>query len=199
MDMRGSKKPICEDLGLKEPLKTFKSRPFPKEKHVLLHFFFHLHSMAKKNGDDASQTTAKSVLNHWAPAGLPLMKLHNAKAKVKQVYERYCEICNMKKSKSTYQTKKAKFLASLETRFDVSAKDALTIIDADKTLSTAEKEGDRNFLLAIREDCPHSLGALDAKRIKRLKKAAEREQQAGERVKKERKRKQVNVGGNIIK
>ena len=152
--------------------------------------------MSKQNGDEAAKLTAKSLLSHWAPSGLPLMMLHNAKAKVKQLYERLRELTKMKKGKSSYQTKKTKFLSDLETSFDVSAKDALAIIAADKTLSPAEKDEDRNFLLAIREERPHSLGSLDVRRIKRLNKAAEREQQALDRVEKDRKRKEVKVTEN---
>ena len=193
-----SKKPVCEALGLKDPIETFKPGPFPKHKHVILHLFFHLRAMSKQNSDDAARLTAESLLDHWAPSGLPLMKLKNAQKKVKQFYERLRELTKMKKGNSFYQTKKTKFLSDLEISFDVSAKDALDIIAADKTLSPAEKDEDRNFLLAIRENRPHSLGVLDVKRIKRLKKAAEREQQALDRVEKESKRKEVKFGVTIV-
>ena len=88
--------------------------------------------------------------------------------------------------------KKAAFLAELKTRFDISAKDALEIIDADKTLLPEDREEDKKFLLAIREKRPHSLGPIDIKRDKRLKRAAERDALALARAAKEEERKRVS-------
>ena len=62
----------------------------------------------------------------------------------------------------------------------MSAKGALNIIEADKNLSKEEKEEDEKFLLAIRDNRPHSLGLLDVKRMQRLELIAEKERQAKE-------------------
>ena len=82
-------------------------------------------------------------------------------------------------------------LAELKTCFDISAKDAFEIIAANKTLLPEDREQDRLFLLAIRENRPHSLGAIDMKREARLKRTAEREAQAFARAAKEEERKKV--------
>ena len=97
----------------------------------------------------------------------------------------------MKTGAKTYADKKSRFLAELKNRFDISAKDALEIISANKTLLPEDREEDKNFLLAIRENRPHSLGALDVKRERRLKRAAERELQEADRFAKEKRRKEV--------
>ncbi|QQP58492.1 Hypothetical protein FKW44_003829 [Caligus rogercresseyi] len=63
----------------------------------------------------------------------------------------------------------------------------MEIIAADKTLLPIDREEDQSFLLAIRENRPHCLGSLDAKRIRRLKRSAEREQKFANQVEKESK------------
>ena len=192
MDTRKPKKPpVCEALGLGDVLESFKSGPFPREKDVLLHFFFHLRAMKKPHRDAAAWSTAEAILLHWEPSSLPLMTRKNAKAKVKQLYNRFAALRDLNKDLKVYAARKAAFLAALKERFDCSAKDALNIISANKTLLPAEKAEDKSFLLAIRDNRPHSLGPLDVKWIERLKRSAEREQDAQDRAEKEKQRKEV--------
>ena len=191
MDLRKPKKPICEEFGLINVLETFKAGPFPAFEDVLCHFFFHLRLMKKPDAALAGWNTADSILAHWDRTALPLMTRKNSKTKVVQFYEEYRAILKAKKNPKSYEEKKANFLAKLKTRFDVSAKDALNLIDADKTRNTEEKE-DKNFLLALRANRPHSLGALDVKRIKRLDRIAEREHQAKEQAERETERQMVS-------
>ena len=109
--------------------------------------------------------------------------------KIKRLYDELRlikELCRLKRK--TAPARKAKFLLELKARFDVSAEGALDIIEADKTLSKEEKEEDQKFLLAIRDNCPHSLGLLDVKRMERLERIAEKERQAKERAERDKQR-----------
>ena len=192
METRKPKKAICAELGLEEPLETFKPGPFPRVKEVLRHFYFLLECMNKKDADLACWNVADALILLWTPSKLPLMTRVNAKAKMKKLFEWFKYIRDKKCSSAAYLKRKAKFLAQLETRFDISAKDALDIISADKTLLPEDSEEDKTFLLAIRENRPHSLGPIDIKRERRLKRAAEREAAAAARADKEAERKQVS-------
>ncbi|QQP49941.1 Hypothetical protein FKW44_010774, partial [Caligus rogercresseyi] len=169
MDLRQPKPKICEALEIGETLETFKAGPFPTTEEVLRHFYYHFKVMEKneekKDANIASQKTAESLLAHWAPSALPLKP--------------------KKRRRQSFAAKKADFLAYIKTRFDISHDNALEIIAADKTLTKADREEDRAFLLAIRENKPHSLGSLDVNRIKRLKCKALRQHGEIERAERE--------------
>ena len=192
MELRQPKPKICEELEIGETLEAFKPGPFPTEEDVLRHFYFHLWEMEKEDTNEAALKTAESLLVHWAPAALPLKEKSKIKGKVKGVYEKLCKARNLaRKNRPNFPRYKADFLVSLKARFDISRKDALEIIAADKTLTPADREEDRLFLLAIRDNKPHSLGSLDAARIQRLQRKAAREQAALARAEAESQRKQV--------
>ena len=53
------------------------------------------------------------------------------------------------------------------------------------------------FLIAIRDNQPHSLGPLDVERIRKFERAAEKEKKARERAEKEERRKEVQKFMNI--
>ena len=195
METRKPKLHICDDLGLEETLEAFKSGPFPSTKDVLRHFFFHFWSMAKRDANEAAWRTTDALLTLWAPSYLPLMTRVNVRKKVQRLYDLYHSVrYGLRKNQKpgrAYLDKKQKFLEELNQRFDVSAERAVDLILSDKTLSTAEKQEDLEFLNRIRANLPASLGVLDVKRIKRLEKAAERERQAAARELKEEQRKMV--------
>ena len=199
MEIRKPKKNISDELGIGEVLDSFKAGPFPDYENVICHLYFHLESMAKKDADLAAWSTADSLLTHWAPSYLPLMTRKNAKTRIKNFYVEFRALldASRKKRKNALQKKEA-FLKKLKSRFDISAEGALDIIAADKTLSTEEKEEDRSFLLAIRDNRPHSLGPLDVKRIRRLDRAAEKERLAIERAEKEKRRREVRYWENAF-
>ena len=192
METRKPKKPICADFGLGKPLEAFKPGPFPNTEDILRHFFFQRQSLKKPDGDVACCQVVDALFALWKPSKLPLMTRKNARVKVKDLYERFRKLWDHKSSSAAYLKKKAAFLAELKTRFDISAKDALEIIDADKTLLPEDREEDKTFLLAIRENRPHSLGPIDIKREKRLKRAAERDALALARAAKEEERNRVS-------
>lgn len=171
---------------------SFKAGPFPTTNDVLRHFYFHLWSMTKKNSDLAAWSTADSLLSHWAPSYLPVMTRQNAKKKIKRLYDEFRSTLELhRKKRKMALEKKETFLNNLKTRFDISAEGAFDIIATDKTLSKNEREEDRNFLLAIRDNRPHSLGPLDIKRIRRLERAVEKDRQAIKLAQKEKRRRKV--------
>ena len=173
-------------------LDSFNAGPFPKNEDVLRHLYFYLESMAKKDVDLAAWSTADLLLTHWAPWYLPLMTKKNAKTRIKNLYDEFRALLDAcRKKRKNAVEKKEVFLKKLKNRFDISAEGALNIIAVDKTLSTEEKEEDRSFLLAIRDNRHHSLGPLDVKQIERLETAAEKERKAIERAEREERRKEV--------
>ena len=193
METRKPKKIISDELGIGETLESFKlTGPEPSAEEVLCHFFFHLWSMVKKDTDLAGWSTADSIIAHWKPSYLPLMTRFNAKKKIKRLYDEYRAVVEeCRRKRKTAVAKKETFLEKLKQRFDISAEAAFDIIAADKTLSPAEKEEDRDFLQAIRDNRPHSLGSLDVKRVRRMERIAENQRKAAERAEKEKQRKEV--------
>ena len=147
--------------------------------------------MKKDDAKLACWSTADALLTLWSPSYLPLMTRRNVKFKVQRLYERFREVRDSKKSAKTYAEKKMKFLEELKIHFDISAEGALDIIAADKTLSLEDREEDRNFLLAIRDDRPHTLGVLDVKRLKRFERAAAKRKLESDRAEKEQRRQEV--------
>ena len=121
--------------------------------------FFQSSENDKKDADLTSWQTADSLHAHWEPSYLPLMTRKNSKIKVKKLFDRFCVIRDARKDTVVHLTKKKEFLQDLETRLDISAEKAFDIIAADKTLSAKEKKEDTGFLLALRENRPHALGA----------------------------------------
>ena len=192
MELRQPKPKICAELEIGETLEAFKPGPFPTEEEVLRHFYFHLWEMEKEDINEAALKTAAALLLHWAPAALPLKVKTKIKDKVKGLHEKFCKVRNLaRKNRPNFPRQKAEFLVSMKARFDVSRKDALEIIAADKTLTPADREEDRLFLLAIRDNKPHSLGSLDVARVQRLQRKAAREQAALARAEAESQRNQV--------
>ncbi|QQP36384.1 Hypothetical protein FKW44_021464 [Caligus rogercresseyi] len=159
-----------ETRKAKKPLDHFKSGRVPIGYEVVRRYVAILKAMDKQNGDYAALKTADALIAFWAPTGLPLATRGSVKGFVKGLHKR-----------------KNNLLVELNQSFDISAKDAMEIIAADKTLLPIDREEDQSFLLAIRENRQHCLGSLDAKRIRRLKRSAEREQKFANQVGKESK------------
>ena len=192
METRKPKKRLSDALGIGETLETFRPGPFPLTEEVLRHFYFHLWSLGRPDAQLAARSTADSLLGLWAPSYLPLMVRKNLIKKLHRLHDLFRAVVDsLRRKRKNAEEKKELFLKELKTRFDVSAESALDIIKADKTLSAEEKEEDQSFLLAIRDNRPHSLGPLDVKRIKRFERAAERERIAAAKAEKERKRQEV--------
>ena len=195
METRKPKKPqLCEELGVVELLQAFRHGPFPTTQEVLRHVSYQLWSMKKTDGDKACLETAKSLVLLWEPARLPLKTMSHVKTKVKKLLDQYRDLRDAgRKTTSKYLAKKEDFLNQLKTRFDISHEDSLELIASDKTLTPEEREEDRSFLLAIRDNLPHSLGPLDVARVKRLERIAAKERKELQRIEKEKIRKEVYV------
>ena len=164
----------------------------PSAKDVLLHLFFHMESMTKRNVSMAVDKTADNLLEVWKPNYIPVKASQKVRTKIKRLNDEYMEV---KKSINAVNPKAIStrecFVNSLDERFDISAANADEKIKGDKTLTCEDRREDLNFLENIRKNLPHALGVLDGKRKKRLKLADERAVAQEERLAKECDRQQV--------
>ena len=190
-ETRKPKPHICDFLGLEETLPAFKPRFFPSVKDVLRNLHFHLWTKPRPSISDVALKVADELILNWKPSHVPLMTRTNVKNKVIALYKDFIAIRYAKQDTKAFPGNLERYLETLTPRFDISAKDAINLILADKTLSADEKQEDVSFLKRIRENLPASLRQLDVKRVRRLEKVAERERLASERSLKEEHRKKV--------
>ncbi|QQP58493.1 Hypothetical protein FKW44_003830 [Caligus rogercresseyi] len=97
METRKPKVPICEELGIKEPLDHFKSGRVPIGYEVVRRYVAILKAMDKQNGDYAALKTADALIAFWAPTGLPLATRGSVKGFVKGLHKRYHDVRYMRK------------------------------------------------------------------------------------------------------
>ena len=154
-------------LGNFTTLLEFRGAQFPSCKDVICHYLYQLQSKPKnqRKAKAAAWETAENVIKIWRPSYIPLMTKIYVQKKIMKPVNEY----KKHKSAKNINLKISKFKERLLLKFLIIAKNTEYIITKDKTLMPDEKE-DIKFVERLKLNLPVSLGPLDRKTTKRIKK-----------------------------
>ena len=171
IDLRKGSEKDDSILGKFTPLLEFQGAQFPSCKDVICHYLYKLQSKPKnqRKAKAAAWETAKNVIKIWRPSCIPLMTKINIQKKVMKLANEYKKHKSAKNINPTI----SKFKERLLLKFLIISQNAENIIIKNKILMPDEKEEDLKFVERLKLNLPVSLGPLDRKTTKQIKKKAD--------------------------
>lgn len=128
-------------IGL--PTEKIKSERLPSNKQALKIFFF-FHNVKKQTVRSSAKSAIQLISEHYEKFRVPTILTQNAERQLLTLHEKWVSICKNKKRQSETEIKKAEIFAEkLNSCFDITPKNILTLIQDDsvKDFYLSHKQG----------------------------------------------------------